>query len=100
MIAFPAFQSDALYGGPPPPSGLCGPLAQRLERPAHNRLVPGSNPGGPTTAFVETGRLAQLVEHSLHMRGVTGSSPVSPTITTRSYIRTTSSIGRTCLLYT
>src|SRR4029450_8458798 len=25
-----------------------GPIAQRLERPAHNRLVPGSNPGGPT----------------------------------------------------
>ena len=25
-----------------------GPVAQRLERPAHNRLVPGSNPGGPT----------------------------------------------------
>ena len=26
-----------------------GPLAQRLELPAHNRLVPGSNPGGPTS---------------------------------------------------
>jgi hypothetical protein len=25
-----------------------GPVAQRLERPAHNRQVPGSNPGGPT----------------------------------------------------
>src|SRR4051812_12631377 len=25
-----------------------GPIAQRLEPPAHNRLVPGSNPGGPT----------------------------------------------------
>ena len=25
-----------------------GPLAQRLEPPAHNRQVPGSNPGGPT----------------------------------------------------
>src|SRR3954470_12639987 len=24
-----------------------GPLAQRSELPAHNRLVPGSNPGGP-----------------------------------------------------
>src|SRR5688572_19560420 len=24
-----------------------GPIAQWLERPAHNRLVPGSNPGGP-----------------------------------------------------
>ena len=27
-----------------------GPLAQRLELPAHNRLVPGSNPGGPIPA--------------------------------------------------
>ena len=26
-----------------------GPIAQRLEPPAHNRPVPGSNPGGPTT---------------------------------------------------
>ena len=25
-----------------------GPLAQGLEQPAHNRTVPGSNPGGPT----------------------------------------------------
>ena len=24
-----------------------GPIAQWLEPPAHNRLVPGSNPGGP-----------------------------------------------------
>ena len=27
--------------------GRRGPLAQRLERPAHNRLVAGSNPAGP-----------------------------------------------------
>lgn len=26
-----------------------GPIAQRLEQSAHNREVPGSNPGGPTT---------------------------------------------------
>jgi hypothetical protein len=26
-----------------------GPVAQRLEQATHNRLVPGSNPGGPTT---------------------------------------------------
>gem|GEM_PF-5964979 len=25
-----------------------GPIAQRLEQSAHNREVPGSNPGGPT----------------------------------------------------
>lgn len=29
-------------------SGLTGPIAQWLERPAHNRLVVGSNPTGPT----------------------------------------------------
>src|SRR5882724_2553128 len=28
-----------------------GPIAQRLEPPAHNRLVPGSNPGGPIFAL-------------------------------------------------
>src|SRR5580765_3181521 len=27
-----------------------GPIAQRLEPPAHNRPVPGSNPGGPIFA--------------------------------------------------
>ena len=29
-------------------SGTNGPIAQRSEPPAHNRSVPGSNPGGPT----------------------------------------------------
>jgi hypothetical protein len=28
--------------------GKIGPIAQLEEPPAHNRLVPGSNPGGPT----------------------------------------------------
>ena len=28
-----------------------GPIAQLVERPAHNRLVPGSSPGGPTLIF-------------------------------------------------
>jgi hypothetical protein len=28
-----------------------GPLAQRLEQRTHNPLVPGSNPGGPTSLF-------------------------------------------------
>jgi hypothetical protein len=28
-----------------------GPVAQWLELTAHNRLVPGSNPGGPTTLY-------------------------------------------------
>ena len=29
-------------------TGAVGPIAQRLEQATHNRLVPGSNPGGPT----------------------------------------------------
>ncbi len=32
--------------------GEAGPLAQWLEQPAHNRMVPGSNPGGPTFKIV------------------------------------------------
>ena len=32
---------------------LCtGGIAQRLEQPAHNWLVPGSNPGTPNAAFL------------------------------------------------
>src|SRR4029079_19589398 len=34
-----------------------GPIAQRLELAAHNRLVPGSNPGGPTTRAVPGAKL-------------------------------------------
>ena len=33
---------------------LEGPIAQRSEPPAHNRPVPGSNPGGPTTPLAGT----------------------------------------------
>ena len=29
-----------------------GPIAQLAEPPAHNRSVPGSNPGGPTSYYV------------------------------------------------
>ncbi len=29
-----------------------GPIAQLAEQPAHNRSVPGSNPGGPTKKLV------------------------------------------------
>ena len=32
---------------------LRGPVAQRSEPPAHNRVVPGSNPGGPTTRPID-----------------------------------------------
>ncbi len=34
-----------------------GPIAQRLEQTAHNRLVPGSNPGGPTDMYWLPGSL-------------------------------------------
>ena len=33
---------------------MMGPIAQRSEPPAHNRSVPGSNPGGPTKLFSVT----------------------------------------------
>src|SRR5439155_21790879 len=34
---------------------LCrGPIAQWLEQATHNRLVPGSNPGGPTPSEMIT----------------------------------------------
>ena len=29
-----------------------GPIAQLAEQPAHNRSVPGSNPGGPTKQLI------------------------------------------------
>ncbi len=32
-----------------------GPIAQRLELPAHNRLVGGSNPSGPTNSGAVVG---------------------------------------------
>ncbi len=32
-----------------------GPIAQRVEPPAHNRKVPGSIPGGPTIKKDEKG---------------------------------------------
>jgi hypothetical protein len=35
-----------------PPGADLGPLAQWLELPAHNRLVPGSSPGGPTNSVL------------------------------------------------
>ena len=45
-------------------SGEGGLVAQRLERPAHNRLVPGSNPGEPIQKNMspELQRLIQLQE--------------------------------------
>ena len=39
-----------------------GPIAQWLEQATHNRLVPGSNPGGPTKFRMATCRLARPAE--------------------------------------
>ena len=36
----------------PSPLSVLGPVVQRLERAAHNGVVGGSNPSGPTMAFV------------------------------------------------
>ena len=38
--------TELCYAGAP--SGQWGPVAQWLELAAHNRLVAGSNPAGPT----------------------------------------------------
>ena len=50
----PALRGHDRGAGPEQPRGVIvvedlGPLAQRLEQRTHNPLVPGSNPGGPTT---------------------------------------------------
>lgn len=37
--------------GPQPPATTAGPVAQWLEPAAHNRLVGGSSPSGPTIYF-------------------------------------------------
>lgn len=50
------------------------PVAQRLEPSAHNGLVVGSNPAGPTNQGI-----SQEVKAPLFESGITGSSPVSPT---------------------
>src|ERR687892_145458 len=54
----------------------CGPIAQRSEPPAHNRPVPGSNPGGPIQlrracmpGYVETGCDASLSRRSASREG-------------------------------
>ena len=50
----------------PAPVSVLGPIAQRLEPPAHNRSVPGSNPGGPTIlAGAATLHRASLTEAPL-----------------------------------
>src|SRR6185437_1872688 len=37
-----------------------GPVAQRLEQWTHNPLVPGSNPGGPTTHIFSDNYLCRI----------------------------------------
>ena len=46
-----------------------GPIAQRSEPPAHNRSVPGSNPGGPTKFIRSTERHFVLKSKASLKRG-------------------------------
>ena len=58
-----------------------GPIAQRLEPPAHNRPVPGSNPGGPTNSLSMLGRwwLTRLWVSGADVVGPTVTNPGGPT---------------------
>ncbi len=58
-----------------------GPIAQRLEPPAHNRPVPGSNPGGPTNSLSVLGRwwLTRLWVSGADVVGPTVTNPGGPT---------------------
>ena len=56
----------------------CGPIAQRLEPPAHNRPVPGSNPGGPTIRS-----LARGCPERAHERAETAWSEIDRTTESR-----------------
>src|SRR5665647_40222 len=62
-----------------------GPIAQLVELPAHNRLVPGSSPGRPTIF----GPLVKRSKTPPFHGGNRGSSPLGVTI-----IRAISSAGR------
>ena len=48
-----------------------GPIAQLAEQPAHNRSVPGSNPGGPTRKLIiinfisNKGRVKFMEKHKI-----------------------------------
>ncbi|GAH25763.1 unnamed protein product [marine sediment metagenome] len=48
-----------------------GPIAQLAEQPAHNRSVPGSNPGGPTKKLIiinfinNTGSVEFMTKHKI-----------------------------------
>ena len=48
-----------------------GPIAQLAEQPAHNRSVPGSNPGGPTRKLIiinfisNEGRVEFMEKHKI-----------------------------------
>ena len=48
-----------------------GPIAQLAEQPAHNRSVPGSNPGGPTRKLIiinfinNAGSVEFMIKHKI-----------------------------------
>jgi hypothetical protein len=45
-----------------------GPIAQRSEPPAHNRKVPGSNPGGPTRTVAMDMKLLWIYQQDRETR--------------------------------
>ena len=45
------------------PRTVHGGIAQRLEQPAHNWLVPGSNPGTPTWGIVNEQNAKEKKKH-------------------------------------
>ena len=45
----------------------CGPVVQRLEPSAHNGVVVGSNPTGPTISFVNN----RIFEFVLYVMSIT-----------------------------
>lgn len=47
---------------------LCGPIAQLVEPPAHNRMVRGSNPLGPTTFLWRLDLLFIYKFHDINLR--------------------------------
>src|SRR5688572_25267772 len=62
--------------GPCPPgnrvSPARGPVAQWLELAAHNRLVPGSNPGGPTNQTMRSADDPQVGAGTAHVLFIAG----------------------------
>ena len=78
MVAQLVWDQWAAGSNPATPTNFSdsrGPLAQRLEQPAHNRSVLGSTPRWPTIHSIEYAQIAQLVEQETENLRVLGSIP-------------------------